>query len=130
MENKELYKIELGREEITDIIVEDESVTIKYGTDEISIESYHDQDCCEHVYADFDGLKYHTKDIIGKPARELILKGVSKMGFLLCIAKEKIFIPCYNYQNGYYSSNLSLKIKKGIDTTEIDISDLVKDDID
>lgn len=129
MENKELYKVELGREKITDVIVTDELVTIKYGTDEVSIESYHDQDCCESVYADFEVLKYHTKDIIGHSPDNLILKGVPEMGFLLCIAKEKIFIPCYNCQNGYYSSDLALKIKKGIETTEIDISDFVEDDI-
>jgi hypothetical protein len=43
----------------------------------------------------------------------------------------KIFIPCYNYQNGYYSSNLSVVITQGGTTkTEVDISDCVEDHID
>lgn len=130
MENKELYKIDLGKKEVTDVII-DGSIIIKYGDgEEISLEDYHDQDCCESVYADYDNLD-QLREIKGKEIGEFIIKGVENVGFLLCVARTKVFIPCYNSQNGYYSSSLSLKIENGANTTEIDISDyLVQDEID
>ncbi len=128
--NKELFRIDIGR--ITDVIIsEDEDVLkIIYAGGELELISDHDQDCCEHVYADFSIMKHYTDTLKGQNGHTLIVKGVEDMGFLLCLADQKIFIPCYNNQNGYYSSQLALKIKKNDVETTIDISDLVEDHID
>ena len=47
---------------------------------------------------------------------------ISKIG-------EKFFIPCYNSQNGYYSSELELILKRGKAKEVMDISEFVEDDI-
>lgn len=133
--NKELYKREIGQK-LKDIIIGDgaESVSFKFDFD-LDLSSYHDQDCCESVYADFSILKYHSDSLKDKTVNKLIIKSVDKMGFLLCFKMEKekeikIFIPCYNFQNGYYSSDLKLIISDGGQKVEINISDLVEDHID
>lgn len=120
---------------ITAVEVSDEAVTLTFLDGQpIEISSYHSQDCCEHVYADFSVMKYHADELRTKPVRSLTLKRVLNMGFLVCFERgydsyEKIFIPCYNYQNGYYSSNLSVVLKEGEMKTEVDISDCVEDHI-
>ena len=51
------------------------------------------------------------------------IKLISKTG-------DKWFIPCYNEQNGYYSSNLNLIIEfEDKPTITIDITDYVEDKI-
>ena len=92
----------------------------------------HNQDCCEHVYADFEQIKYYKKEIIGKEFKEMVIQGVDEIGFIICLYQDwekavKVFVPCYNEQNGYYGSNLDLIItSNGIKKT-IDISGLVED---
>ena len=85
----------------------------------------HRQDCCESVYADWDQLK--DTDVLSHDFQEdLIIEGVEDSGFRL----EGYFIPCYNEQNGYYSDELEILIKKpGNKTKTIDISDFVEDKI-
>jgi len=130
--NKEIYKIEnIGT--IKAITVEDESLTID-ADKHTKIATEHDQDFCENVFGDFSISKYYEKELVGKTVGSLTLKRVEDMGFLLCFdggyRKEvKIFIPCYNYQNGYYSSNLSVEITQDGTKTEVDISDCVEDHI-
>jgi hypothetical protein len=126
MENKELYR-ELIEQEI--VSIEDGKFTKKDGNF-IDIVDEHDQDCCEHVYADWDAVKLYEKDLLGKTFKELVIKGIEGAGFLLCFYKDweksvKIFVPCYNEQNGYYSSDLSLIING----KKIDISSFVEDNI-
>lgn len=132
--NHEIYR-ESVDSKITDIILSDESVVIKTEKGEIKLSYYHDQDCCESVYADFSIVKHHKDAIVGKGIKEIIIKGVSEMGFLVCFYRdydkaEKIFIPCYNSQNGYYSSNLELIIESNGIEKKIDISEFIEDDID
>lgn len=124
MENKELYKASFDGI-IKGITAEEDKLVIALDVADLVLTSEHEQDCCENVYADFSVLKYH-KDLIGKPIGGLTIKQVTGMGFLLCFADEKIFIPCYNYQNGYYSSRLSLSIGDGKTTTKIDIGECVE----
>jgi cellulose synthase/poly-beta-1,6-N-acetylglucosamine synthase-like glycosyltransferase len=64
-----------------------------------------------------------------------VIKSVEDMGFLLCFEEsygygEKVFVPCYNEQNGYYEDNLELIISVDGVKTKIDISNLVEDHID
>lgn len=89
---------------------------------EIQINDKHEQECCESVYADFPQTTPYLKEIIGKKIENLIIKKVEGEGILLCFDQIKVFVPCYDEQNGYYSSNLSLvvadnEVKKIIDIT-------------
>ena len=89
------------------------------------ITCYHENDCCENVYADFEALK--TTPIMGEDFKKLKIEGVKNTGIRI---GKGYLIPCYNQQNGYYSSDLALIIKyPGGLEVEMDISDFVKDDI-
>lgn len=130
MENKEIYREKI-EQKITDVIIEDGVCFVKEDGSKISIVDFHYQDCCESVYADFDVIKYYKKDIAGKEFKEMVIKAVPEMGFLICLYQdwdkgEKIFVPCYNEQNGCYGSDLKITINK---KTDIDISNLVEDNI-
>ena len=107
------------------------------------LEAYHEQDCCEQVYADFEVIKSYNvstktgksidiKDIEFCESLENLVVGVKEQGFnMISIIGEKFFIPCYNCQNGYYSGNLELILHKTNNVKEtLDISDFVEDDID
>lgn len=103
----------------------------------------HEQDCCEHNYADFEILK--TYNISPKTGRtiniydiefggclvEIFGGGVSNMGFnLKSVNGEKFFIPCYSFQNGYYTDKLILYLKRPYEETEVlDITNFVKEEI-
>lgn len=134
-ENKVLYTTEINKE-IEDIIYNsketDGMLTIIFGEENIKLSYYHSQDCCENVYADFEVINDYKCRIIGRIFDNFIIKGIEGMGFLLCFereyadSKEKVFIPCYNEQNGYYSDDLQLIIKKNNNEIKINISDLTE----
>ena len=70
-----------------------------------TISDYHYQECCEHVYADWEQLK--DTDVLQHEFKdEIEIEKVENSGFRI----EGYFIPCYNDQNGYYSGELSLII--------------------
>lgn len=108
---------------------------------EYELESYHEQDCCEHVYADFEVLKDYNvstktgktiniKDIDFEEHLEYLIQGIENEGFnMISKIGEKFFIPCYNSQNGYYSSELELILKRGEVKEFMNISKFVEDDI-
>lgn len=129
--NKEIYKKEIDSKKVNDITITDNSIEIIFDDEVVKIGAYHEQDCCEHVYADFSVMKYH-RDIIGAKVRDITIKSIEEMGFLICFCVGydeyvKVFIACYNSQNGYYSSNLELIIENGEVSTKIDISDAAED---
>lgn len=105
------------------------------------LEYYHEQDCCEHVYADFEILKdYNVSTKTGKTIniKEIdfeeslveLIDGVKGQGFnMISKIEEKFFVPCYNEQNGYYSSELRLILYKEKAKEIMDISDCVEDNI-
>lgn len=105
------------------------------------LETFHDQDCCEEVYADFSVLQtYNVSNITGKTIniREIdfeenlnkLVKGIEGQGFnLISKIGENFFVPCYNEQNGYYSSNLELILRKNKNTETLDITDFIEDRI-
>jgi len=68
---------------------------------------YHEQDCCEHVYADFSNL---DSDILNHEFKNINLQEASK-GFRFGDSR-KYFVPCYNEQNGYYSDYLEIHYGK------------------
>ena len=129
---KEIYEEEINCK-ITGVKQSDSHglILIKEDGSRITFADHHEQDCCESVYADWKHVGDYTKDIIDKEFEEIVIKSVPEAGFLICLEERwggsvKIFIPCYNYQNGYYSSKLTLIIN---DTIKIDVSDLVEDNI-
>lgn len=105
------------------------------------LEAFHDRDCCEDVYADFSVLQtYNVSNITGNTIniREIdfeenlnkLVKGIEGQGFnLISKIGENFFVPCYNEQNGYYSSNLTLILHKQEEKETLDITDFIEDRI-
>ena len=106
------------------------------------LEYYHEQDCCESVYAEFEMLKYYNVSLVtGKniDIKEVdfeeslikLVEGVKEAGFnMISKIGEKFFVPCYNSQSGYYSGDLELILYKENNVREeLDISDFVEYDI-
>lgn len=99
---------------------------------------YHSQDCCENVYADWTNATLVSAmpsaaanmDISNLNFYENILDMIKiKEGVGFSIISDEgfeIFVYCYNIQNGYYSSSLSLDY----DGKSLDISDCTKDWLD
>src|SRR5579859_4048001 len=88
----------------------------------LELYSEHNQDCCENHYlhfddltlSDFDGLEF---DLSG----DEFFKKVEDYGILLIPIKgHGIGIPGYGYNNGYYSTDLTLVLSDG---REFDISE-------
>lgn len=108
-----------------------------------SLKDYHCQSCCEDVYADWQNMQVLTKlgmnsvnsDIFDFSEYLLIdpttIKLEQGVGFSL-IDKNglKLFVSCYNIQNGYYGDDLKLiyKDKNGIQV-ELDIKECCKEEI-
>lgn len=68
---------------------------------------YHEQDCCESVWADFHAIK----DDFGfeyKFEEPLLFEAVEGFGFRFGNPGKMVSVPCYDQQNGYYSSNLTI----------------------
>jgi hypothetical protein len=86
----------------------------------------HESDCCENVYADWQHLRDES-GVMEHDFKDLEIEKVNNSGFRL----EGFFVPCYNEQNGYYSSDLELIIKySNLKSKHINIGDCVKDEID
>lgn len=62
----------------------------------------HSQDCCEGVYADWTAA--FADNVALEPFTTLTIRGLPGAGIRI----NDVFVPCYNSQNGYYSSNLML----------------------
>ncbi len=105
------------------------------------LEAYHNQNCCEHVYADFDilesynlstktGQSINIKEVDFEENLNKLVEGIKKLGFnLISKLGEKFFVPCYNSQNGYYSNELKLILHTSNSKETLDITDFVKDEI-
>lgn len=134
MENKILETIKLKQESKVKIEINEDTLKLEFEKDIIILDYEHEQDCCENVYADFSVIKNYIPQI-DKKYKEVIIKGVDDIGILICFIQdygrdEKIFIPCYNEQNGYYSDDLTLIIKHNNIIKKIDITDFKEDNID
>lgn len=101
----------------------------------------HEKECCERVYADWLNMQIMTKmgvnsvntnDLDFNVDLDKKITKIQNVGFEIEDNNGiRLFVSCYNKQNGYYSSNLELHyIKKGLGRTIIDISDCVKDEDD
>jgi hypothetical protein len=120
---KELHKIVFEDPVKVTGINEGNGLTFSDGT---TITDYHEQDCCESVYADWGQL--NDQLITEDDTKELVISGNPLIGIVL---NGKYAVPCYNEQNGYYSSDLQLVIKQpGKPDFILDISEYVEDQID
>jgi|GEM_PF-2642759 len=121
-----------------------EGLKIKYNSGDvggfIKIIYDHHQDCCESVYADFDVFKHYINDIQAMSDIEQIrIKGIEGEGFVIFFEgdfsvwgdyydqKVGVFVPCYNSQNGYYSSQLDLLIESEVGNYKIDLTEFTCD---
>lgn len=67
----------------------------------------HEQDCCEHNYADFEQLDDIARNYDYK--ENLIFEEVEDAGFRFGDRPERMFfVPCYSIQDGYYSSDIDV----------------------
>lgn len=93
---------------------------------------YHRQECCEEVYADFENMmamvdgKENYVDAKELDFFEDILKSIvpiEGLGFYI-VTKQGVclLVSCYNKQNGYYSSDLSLIFVRDRNEQTMDIT--------
>ena len=113
------------------IHIDDDVITFDNGK---TLQTYHDQDCCEEVYADFPNMQ-----VIGEREKNYVsvrdldffedvldsVVPIKDLGFYL-VTKQGIciLVSCYDIQNGYYNSDLSLIY----DGKEKDISECTKEE--
>lgn len=83
--------------------IDDEAITFSDGR---KITYWHEQDCCEWNYADFEQLD----DIARNYIFELPLKFQrARHGFRFGDSRRMFFVPCYSEQNGYYTYAINIK---------------------
>ena len=92
--------------------MEDEQSGIEF-SDGTFLVDVHIQDCCEHVYADWDHLKDEA-GILNEDFTDLRISLVRNKGFMLVGQHYSYFVPCYNEQNGYYNSALGIVLYKPV----------------
>lgn len=75
-------------------------------SDGSKITDYHDADCCEDNYADYEQLD----DIAKKYNFHTPLKfeAIDEKGFRFGDDEQMFFVPCYSNQNGWYSSDIEI----------------------
>lgn len=102
------------------------------------VEWYHNQDCCENVYIDFEHIDTYRNmiDAIGI-IYKIELATAPEDWFIFYIYNDEdvrygIYLPCRNCQNWYYSDDLELILKIDWEEHKFDLQELwcVKDEID
>jgi hypothetical protein len=104
-------------------------------TDGSMMKDVHFQDCCEAVYAAWKALL--GTGIQNEAFSALAVESVKDSGFNILISADwyaptiRYFVPCYNIQNGYYGSDLSIQFETpdGISFVK-DVSDCTREDYD
>lgn len=118
---KLLYSVKFECKRKANILVKDDTMVVCG----ITFSYKHVQDCCEHVYADFESMLYHEKQLDGSYIG-INIYDCEGMGFIIGLNDEyvehKVLINCYNEQNGYYSDDLNLIVSNGMNITEFSIS--------
>jgi hypothetical protein len=90
-------------------IVEVDENLIRF-SDGTEITADHERDCCEYNYADcrqLDDIALNTEF----DTSNLVFEAIEDLGFRFGNAPNKMFfVPCYSDQNGYYSSDVEIRI--------------------
>jgi len=86
----------------------------------IKLMSEHDQDCCEHHFLQFNDLKLEDfENLEFDLENDNFFTRIEGYGIELNpISGFSVRIPGYGYNNGYYSSNLTLLLTNGKDYTK------------
>ena len=92
--------------------ITDERITFD---DNSFITFYHCQDCCEYNYADFEYLANECGIMDYEFNPELKFEAVDGNGFSFGDANRMFFVPCYSYQNGFYSDEITILYSKNED---------------
>ena len=71
-----------------------------------AITYYHNQDCCEYNYADFEQID--DLALTTEFDEDLKFEAIDEAGFRFGNENKMFFIPCYSEQNGYYSSDIDI----------------------
>ena len=80
-----------------------------YFSNGAKLSSYHDADCCEYNYADFEQLEEAALDT--EFDWPLTFEETQNYGFRFGNRPNKMFfVPCYSFQNGYYSSDVDIEL--------------------
>jgi hypothetical protein len=89
------------------------------------LEVFHHQDCCEKHYLDLATIKLEdVKDLEFDLSKDNFFERVVNYGIrLLPTNNHPVPIPGYGSNNGYYSSDLNLKLITPDRTTEFEIRD-------
>lgn len=102
-----------------------DGVLIKTTDNQIAITYKHFQDCCENVYLDTNPL-LQIKNAMPSDVSNFVVVGVPEFGVLFNFGAYyrslNVFCSGWDYQNGYYSSQLDLIIEIDGVKHEIDIS--------
>lgn len=94
--------------------------------DKITLRSHHDQDCCESHYLNLDDLTIEDfKGLEFDLSNDSFFRRIPDYGIeLIPIQGHSVKIAGYGYNNGYYSSALTLIIQKDNKSIkEYDITD-------
>lgn len=67
---------------------------------------FHERDCCEDNYADFNQLEEMAYNM--EFDEKLVFEKVNGSGFRFGSGGKMFFVPCYSWQNGYYSDDLHI----------------------
>ena len=69
---------------------------------------FHDQECCECNFADFKALENIVQEMEGFDL-PLTFERIDGLGFRFGNKYEMYFVPCYSFQNGYYTDEITIK---------------------
>ncbi len=83
----------------------------------LMLSSEHIKDCCESHYLDMSDLKLEDfQDLEFDLSNDNFFERVEDYGIrLIPVSGHPVSIPGYGYNNGYYSSNLTLTLSDGRD---------------
>lgn len=81
---------------------------------------YHEQDCCEHNYADWEQLEKHALNYNFDEETFKIIP--NDYGFRFGDKNRTFFIPCYSEQDGYYSDEVTISYVDKDDNVLLEIN--------
>lgn len=107
-------------------------------TGNLILTSYHRQDCCEDVDADWDEIPNQLlENLLGIFCTTFEIESVPDTGFIMhfnhppqpnelpeeyWICRQSVLVCCHDNQNGYYSSNLTITASFNEQLTQVDVS--------